>query len=124
MYALTRTGVRCQRRAREATSLPHVRYEHPDIEWEHYGWVCFRHRAAVLRALSIPASASQIKRRARERLPSIRISVGNVREVLRRFVSREIAKIQLDLKGRRTYALTPRGEAIRDLLVRLEAVMI
>lgn len=122
VYALTRTGVRCQRRSREAASLPHVPYEHPELDWEHYGWVCFRHRSAVLLALGSPGSAALIKRRARERLPSIRISVGNVREVLHRFVNREIAQIQVSSEGRRLFSLTPKGEALRNQLQRLAEV--
>lgn len=87
-----------------------------------FGWLCYRHRAAVVQALSRPMSPSEIKRRAQQRDATLRISSGNVRAVLRLLESRGVARrVRV---GRFTYPqfeLTPLGSGARELLASAES---
>lgn len=122
VYGLTRVGVHCQRQVRRALQRPDIPYEQPSADWTLYGWLCFRHRAAVLRGLGEPGSASLIRRRAREHAPGLRISANNVRDVLRHFLARGIARLERTEGRRRTYSLTSNGQLLRTLLIRAEEV--
>ncbi len=70
---LRRRGlVRCLNpEARRSRVYRRCSLEHPEREtavaqdWGLYGWVCFSHRAAVLKALDQPRRPADIKRRAR-----------------------------------------------------------
>ncbi|MDX2199622.1 MAG: hypothetical protein SF069_11710 [Phycisphaerae bacterium] len=121
VYGLTRAGVRWQSRVREFLSWPTVRYEEPPADWQLYGWVCFRHRWAVLRAMSEPSIAPLIRKRARSHDAAIRISVNNVRDVLRQFRKRNVAQVR-SVGSRRVHELTDIGQTLRQLLLRAEGV--
>ncbi len=124
VYGLTPAGIVVQGRTREANEWSHMAYESPRVDWSLYGWVCFRHRAAVLRGLGEPGTASMIKRRARDQRPTIRISVSNIRGVLRQFLGRGIARVESAPGNRRVYSLTPTGYLLRGLILRAEGALV
>ena len=85
-----------------------------------YGWACFRHRSAVLKALDRPRRAVEIKRRARYLDHELRMSANNVRDMLRLMVRRGLVQAT---RGRRRrhrfplYALTALGKQVQLLLL-------
>ena len=91
------------------------------IDWDLYGWVCYSHRAAILKALNRPLQPCEIKRKARFDNPALRMSANNVRDVIRLFVARGIVRC---VPGKRRahprYELTALGDTLRLLLLRAE----
>ena len=92
VYWLTYLGVGCQHKLNE---LLHTRPQHhhvPEVDWHLYGWVCFSHRQAIIKALLYPMQPSAIKRRARLQNAKLRMSANNVRDVIRLFLAKDIVK--------------------------------
>ncbi len=93
----------------------------PSIDWDLYGWVCYSHRAAILKALNRPLQPCEIKRKARSDNPALRMSANNVRDVIRLFVGKGIVRC---VPGKRRahprYKLTALGDTLRSLLLRAE----
>lgn len=91
------------------------------IDWDLYGWVCYTHRSAILKALNRPSQPCEIKRKARFDNPALRMSANNVRDVIRLFVSKDIVRC---VPGKRRayprYELTVLGDTLRSLLLRAE----
>lgn len=110
------------RRAAYSERFGSARCDHqPSIDWDLYGWVCYSHRAAILKALAGPLQPCEIKRKARFDNPSLRMSANNVRDVIRLFVVKGIVR---SVRGKRRahtrYELTALGDALRTLLLRVE----
>jgi hypothetical protein len=125
VYWLTTLGAACQRRLREDRRLPPIKQELPGpgagIDWGLYGWVCFSHRAAVIKALGEPLQPSAIKRRARQRDELLRMSANNVRDVIKLFLTRGVVcPVQIPGKTHLRYELTETGQQLRTLLLRAE----
>ncbi len=122
LYWLTVLGTRCQRRVRSEDQLPRLVHDFPQVDWELYGWLCHRHRSAVIREAHEPLQPAMIKRHARRRDESIRMSANNVRDVLKLLLQRGLVE-RLLLPGERypRYRLTPVGEDMRHLLIGAEA---
>jgi len=94
------------------------------VDWNLLGWVCYRHRAAILKTLSEPLQPSAIKRRARARDPTLRMSANNVRDVIRLFKQRGIVQpVYLRKKKHPRYELTDVGKTLRQLLGQAESVV-
>ena len=122
LFGLTALGQLCHRRVRQRNSQALIQHESEHRDWRLYGWVCFRHRAVVIKTLTEPLQPSEIKRRARRNQDSLRMSAGNVRDVIRLFLRRGI--VQAVWEKRRAharYALTDVGLSLRSLLVSAEA---
>lgn len=121
LYWLTQSGSRCQRRLRRAAGLRTKVDAIPSVDWDLYGQVCYRHRSTVIRELSEPLQPATIKRRARRRNDSIRMSANNVRDVVRYLLSQGIVrKVTIPRQHHPSYALTPVGETFRSLLLNAE----
>ena len=94
LYRLTELGLWCRHRLMQEKGIKLHAYpqEHNTVlDWDVLGWVSFRHRAAVIRALTRPMQAVAIRRRARQQNTQLRMSANNVREVLRVLCQRDIA---------------------------------
>lgn len=90
-------------------------------DWSTLGWLAFRHRSAILRTLSHPMQPAEIKRRARLHDPTLRMSAGNVREVIRLMLGRGIvARIEGRKHAHPRYQLTEAGRSLRQLLLDAE----
>lgn len=120
LYWLTQPGKECQSRLQQEQGLGVLRNDIPIVDWELYGWVCFRHRAAVLTTLREPMQPSQIKRVARSQNPELKMSANNVRDVIRLFMKRGIVERVPERKKRShpQYQVTEKGHKLRVLLLR------
>ena len=74
LYWLTELGQTCQRKLFEEKGLPLPRYDFPQVDWDLYGWICYSHRAAVVKALEGEMQPAAIKRRARFQDPGLKMS--------------------------------------------------
>lgn len=117
LYWLTRLGKQCQRRLLESESQPAIVCKFKGIDWDLYGYMCYSHRSAIVRAMDGPMQPSAIKRKAAVQNPSLRMSANNVRDVMQLLLERGIVKtVSVHRKSHRHYELTEVGKEIRTLL--------
>ncbi|MFC1780851.1 hypothetical protein ACFLZ8_01125 [Planctomycetota bacterium] len=89
----------------------------PDIDWELYGWVCFSHRAAIIKALTESMQPAKIKHRAKQQNPKIKMSANNVRDIIKLFLEKEIVEpVKVGKRAHLRYELTELGRNIQGLL--------
>ena len=118
---LTELGVVCQGELVKSKGLTEVKHDFPRVDWEAYGWICFSHRSAVVKALTRPMQPATIKRVGRFRDPQIRMSANNVRDIIRLFLERGIVqKVSIRGKAHPRYELTEMGRKMQDLLFSAE----
>ncbi|MCK4873261.1 MAG: hypothetical protein KAS72_11090 [Phycisphaerales bacterium] len=121
VYWLTDAGTECQRMLREHGGLRPVEHVFPEVDWHLYGWVCFRHRTTIIRALVSPMYPAEIKRKALSQDPELRISTNNVRDVIRLFLARGIvAPVRIRGRTHPRYELTDLGSKLQILLNQAE----
>ena len=122
LYWLTELGKACRHRLAEHQGLSLVTHELPNIDWNLYGWVCFTHRAAVIKALHSPMQPVRIVKTARFKDPHIRMSANNVRDVIKRFLQKGIVQKVPGPRKRShpRYSLTTTGLKLQELLFRAE----
>ena len=98
--------------------MPQLGDDFPRVKWSMYGWVCFSHRSAIIKALDRPLQPAAIKGRARFQNPKIKMSANNVRDVIRLFVKRQIVTpIIIGRKTHPRYQLTELGRKLQVLLL-------
>jgi DNA-binding transcriptional regulator GbsR (MarR family) len=118
LFWLTHRG---KRRQRELLAKERVAYSLPDIAWQVYASLCFSHRSEVVRTLTRPMQPSDIARRAAFRMPGLRMSANNVRDVIRYLKAGGIVQPVKPKKRRHPeYRLTEIGLQMRRLLLRAE----
>lgn len=118
LYWLTAFGQRCRDRLRRRLRMAAVEEGLPKVDWDLYGWLCFRHRSAIMRALTQPLQPAAIKRQARRRDESLRMSANNVRDIIKLFLKRGIVRtVPVPREHHPRYALTTTGETMRRLLI-------
>ena len=122
LYWLTDAGMRRQRAWSPAYGRPKRKVLPESIDWNLYGWVCYRHRAAIIKALTEPLQPAAIKRRARTHNPGIRMSANNVRDVIRLFVSKGIVRRITAKRSHPRYELSEVGQQLRHLLLEAETL--
>src|SRR5437870_1706120 len=89
VHWLTDLGSAPQRRLWKIHGIKPVPHFLPLIDWNTFGWLCFSHRAAVLKAFNgTPMQPSEIKRRARLVDDGLRMNANNVRDVIRLFLAK------------------------------------
>ena len=119
LYYVTPLGRDCQRALHEDSPAdrPQVAHDIPSVNWDLYGWVCFSHRAAIIRILDSPMQPSAIKRRLRNTCPNVTISANNIRDIIRLFLAKGIVqKVTVRKKAYPRYELTETGTKLRQLL--------
>ncbi len=124
LYGLTDLGRKCRERLSREFGLPDKPQacELTGIDWQLYGWLCFSHRSAIIRALTEPMQPSAMKRRLRQMGSAVKISANNIRDVVRLFLQKGIVqKVHIRKKAHPRYELTGLGQKLRDLLIRAEA---
>lgn len=115
---MTDTGQKCQRRLLKENGQHSLVYDFPNVDWQLYGWVCYSHRAAIIKALVEPMQPATIKRKAKSQDPGLRMSANNVRDVIRLFLSRGIVQaIRFRKKVHPCYELTELGKKLQNLLL-------
>ena len=119
LYYVTPLGRDCQRALYEDSSAdrPQVTHDFPSVNWDIYGWICFSHRAAIIRILDSPMQPSAMKRRLRNTCPNVTISANNIRDIIRLFLAKGIVqRIFVRRKAHPRYELTGIGTKLRQLL--------
>ena len=102
-------------------TLPNIVKQLPDIDWELYGWVCYNHRAAIIKALTEPMQPAAIKRKTKQQNTKIKMSANNVRDVMRLFLKKEIVKpVKIGKKAHLRYELSEEGYKLQGLLAQAE----
>ena len=125
VYWLTPLGVSCQRTLRLQQGLPPRKQDFPEVDWDLYGWVCFTHRSAIIRAMHGGNTGgggmqpSAIRRRACQQNASLRMSANNTRDVMRLFLAKGIVcPVRIRKKKYLRYELTETGKQLQALLNR------
>lgn len=117
VYGLTINGI-SQRRAAD----PEQNYAAPKIDYALFGWLCHRHRRAVLLALDRPLQPADMKRRARLRDDRLRISSNNVRDIVPLLLARGVVRpVRVRKRVHFQYELTEVGRQLREFMIRAEA---
>jgi len=134
IYGLTDLGHWCRKRlvqqrddktkVRPISGLPtEILPISTGFDWELLGWVSFRHRAAVIKALVGPMQAVSIRRKAVQHNPALRMSANNVREVLRCLLERDVVeRIEVPNSVYPHFELTPVGKQLQAYLWRTEGL--
>ena len=115
LYWVTDFGEKCQRHL--CPDLPESTWDLPSVNWELYGWVCYNHRAAVIRVLTKPMQPSEMKRKLRQIGSDVKISANNIRDIIRLFHKNGIVRqVSIRKKAHPRYKLTEQGIQIQKLL--------
>ena len=123
IYWLTDKGIFCQKKLLQALSMPLPDYDYSDMDLSLYGWICFSHRATIIKTLTEPLQPSAIKRKARLKNSAVRISANNVRDIIRTFLEKDIVrKVYVRKKAYPLYELTAVGRKLQRLLVQAGAI--
>ena len=122
LYELTNLGKACQRRLRGLRSGEPNSYHAPDIPWDLYSSICYRHRAAVIESLREPMQSATLRRKARLQDPTLRMSANNVRDVMKYLLQKQIARrVTIRKKKHPRYELTDLGREFQWLLLNVKA---
>ena len=118
LHWLTELGIACQRKLRETLALGPLAHGFPNIPWDLFGSVCYRHRSAVIKAIHDPIQAAAIKRKALFQNPQLRMSANNVRDVMKYLLKAGVVrKVNIRQRSHPRYELTDLGEIFKDLLL-------
>ena len=120
LYWITEFGRQCRKQLHQDRNLPYKENDLPSVNWALYGWLCYSHRAAIVRVLTEPMQPSAIKRRLRIRKPNMKISANNIRDVMRLLLTRGIVqKVFVRKMAHPRYELTESGQQFRQLLMQV-----
>lgn len=120
LYVPTSTGQTCRKQLDGAVSESQHATS-AQLDWNLYGWLLYRHRSAILKALTSPMQPPDVKRAAKARDPTLRLSVDHCREALYDFVKKGIARtVPTKIERFKCYALTELGQRFRELLLGAE----
>ena len=121
LFWLSELGKNYQNRLRVRTNKKPLAHDLPDIDWELYGWLCYSHRATVLRTLNGPMQPAKIKRIALRSDPTIKMSANNCRDVIKEFLQQGIVQIvEVRHKLHKRFELTSVGVEMQRLLLIVE----
>ena len=121
LYTMTDLGKAYRRRVDGLRRSEPLTYHEPEIPWDLYSSVCYRHRSAVLESMRRPMQAATIKRRARLRDPELRMSANNVRDVLKYLLETQVVrKITIRKKKHPRYELAELGGEFQRLLLNVK----
>lgn len=121
LYWLTHKGIKWQQKLLKMQGFSICVYDFPAVDWSLYGWVCYNHRSAVLKALTEPSQPITIRKKVIQQNPDIKISANNVSDVLQLFVKERIIKpVRIKRKARPAYRLTGLGKKLQLLLCQAE----
>ena len=122
LYWITGVGRQCRRRLHQDSNLPEKANDVLSVNWDLYGWVCYSHRAAIIRSMTSPMQPSEVKRVLRVHRPNIRISANNIRDVIKLLLEKGLVqKVFVRKKAHPRYELTDSGSQFRQLLMQAES---
>jgi len=118
LYWLAELGKRYQMELCSQLNLPYTEYILPNIDWQLYGGVCFKHRSAVIITLTEPMQPAKIKQILRIQKPNIKISANNIRDVIKWLLANKIVQpVKIRKKAHLRYELTDLGRILKQLLI-------
>jgi len=121
LYWITELGRQCRKQLHQDRDMSYKEYDLPSVNWPLYGWLCYSHRAAVIRILTEPMQPSKIKRTLRFHKSSIKISANNIRDVVKLLLEKGIVqKVFVRKRAHPRYELTDSGTQFRQLLMQSE----
>lgn len=124
LYWLTRDGHGCRKKLDRMVGQSYQEPVWPDMDWHLYGWVCYSHRSAVIKALTVPMQPSEIKRVLRQQQSRLKISANNIRDIISLFRNKGIVQpVKARKKVFLRYELTGLGIKLRRLLIQAEAIL-
>jgi hypothetical protein len=110
VFGLTEKGRKCYTECCKRKNLKVSKPDFPEVDWNLYGWVCYSHRSAVLKAMSGVMQPVDIRRRAKYQNPEIRMSTNNVRDIIYQYIEMGIVrKVKIQKKAHSGYELTEVG---------------
>jgi len=119
LYYLTDLGLRLRQRLRGSSEADHV--DPGGMNWDLYGWACFKHRNAVLKSLSETMAPPMIRRLLKLKNSRLRISRNNITDIMRLLLERALVeKVFIRKRKHPWYQLTEKGHRIRKLLLSAE----
>jgi DNA-binding MarR family transcriptional regulator len=123
VFGLTPKGRKCYTECCKRQNLKVPQPDYPEVDWNLYGWVCYSHRSAVLKAISGTMQPVDIRRRAKYQNPEICMSANNVRDVIYQFLEKGIVrKVQIKKKSHTNYELTDLGRDLQIVLNEVESL--
>ncbi len=121
LYWLTNKCKQYQKRILKTHRLPIYAYDFPIVDWKLYGWICYSHRVAIIKAITEPLQPASIRRKIKKQVPSMKISANNVADILRLFLKERIIKpVNIPRKSFYRYELTELGNKFQALLRQAE----
>ena len=121
LYWLTQKGRKYKQEYFTLQGLPVLPVDFPIVDWELYGWVCYTHRTAIIKALTSPLQPAAIRRKILHQNPNIKISTNNVSDILRLFLKKKIIiPVRVQKEAHLSYRLTELGTKLQVLLYRAE----
>ena len=122
LYWITGVGRQCRRQLHQDLNLPEKAYDVLGVNWDLYGWVCYSHRAAIIRSMTSPMQPSEVKRVLRIHRSNMRISANNIRDVMKLLLEKGLVqKVFVRKKAHPRYELTDSGNQCRQLLMQAES---
>ena len=121
LYWLTNKCKQYQKKILKTHGLPIYDYDFPIVDWKLYGWVCYNHRAAIIKAITEPLQPASIRRKIKQLFPDMKISANNVADILRLFLKKRIVKpVNIPRKAFCRYELTELGNKLQTFLRQVE----
>ena len=121
LYWLTNKCKQYQKKSLKTHGLPIYDYDFPIVDWKLYGWICYGHRAAIIKVITEPLQPASIRRKIKQLFPYMKISANNVADILRLFLKEKIVKpVSIRRKAFCRYELTELGNKLQVLLYRAE----
>ena len=121
LYWLTNKCKQYQKKILKTHRLPIYDYDFTIVDWKLYGWVCYSHRAAIIKAITEPMQPASIRRKIKQLFPDMKISANNVADILRLFLKERIIKpVNIPQKAFCHYELTELGNKLQTLLCQAE----
>ena len=121
LYWLTDKYKQHQEKILKTHGLSIYTYDFPIVDWKLYGWVCYSHRAAIIKVITEPLQSASIRRKIKQQIPNMKISANNVADILRLFLKEKIVKpVSIWRKAFWRYELTDLGNKLQILLCQAE----
>jgi DNA-binding MarR family transcriptional regulator len=119
LYWLTTTSLKTWREVDATEGRPSQLANIPrGVDWSLYGWICYSHRAAIVKALARSMQPAEIKRRARWDNQELRMSANNVRDAIRLMLAKGVVRaVRIRSERHPQYELTEVGRQLRELLL-------
>ena len=121
LYWLTDKCKQYQKKILKTYGLPIYVYDFPIVDWKLYGWICYNHRAAIIKAITEPLQPASIRRKIKQQAMNMKISANNVADILKLFLKKGIVKsVNIPRKSFCRYELTELGKKLQILLCQVE----